>query len=818
MSTDTFSANPLAYVQSAVESNKQVADKVKKLKTSLDTTIDFTRWNKLYPYALVLAEASVSSPTSYTEKARFVLPIPPDQLQIQTPFAIQVTKTLGGVVEEHNGVPFKMIMASGTTGTYPLKGSVVPSVGQPIFGGLVTSLASDASANQAGNFVAVSPSPGIAPNPGDEAQGTGYGQFRLLKLFLEGYARAKKNGDGNRNLRLLFIPFKDEVAYVVTPVSFNMRKEAGRALKYRYDLQLKAWAEFPSRQLNRGGNDFEVSTSVSNLNKALALLDKARKAVTQLRSIVRTTRGAVQTCLNIMREGALFCKDNVGVAVSLFDLPFQLVRDCQGALLQSKNILVTALEDLDGINQKYAALLSNSSNKNNNQVNGTNDGSEAAGGDSGTAGASNETPANPLNDAFKNPDSDLAYVLFNALKIEQLELSIALQNKIDSEIARVRAYTNADFVKMRAELAAAIVEIADTFGASDPTYDATYSNIHPVTDRVPTQGDHNALFALNDALEAMNLMAAQPAQRVTTMEYVAGLASKSGIAFQVPVSKFGIPFPFDYTLEDLANQYLGDVDRWMEIATLNGLREPYVDEVGFTYALVSNGFFSEITVGSDANLMIGQPIWLQSNYVPREKRHILNIKVVGPSNVVLTLDGSADLDKFHTAAMAYVQAFLPYTINSHQLIYLPSDKETSFNEDLARIPGVDAFDDLLEVGGVDLLLTSDNDLAITPDGDCRLAFGMQALIQRARIALGTPRGSLIRHKTFGFPIQAGQSIADLDINEAKLAISDMFKEDPSFDGVIKVSIVQAGAAMNVSISLAVTGQDTPLSVNFLVKK
>jgi hypothetical protein len=302
------------------------------------------------------------------------------------------------------------------------------------------------------------------------------------------------------------------------------------------------------------------------------------------------------------------------------------------------------------------------------------------------------------------------------------------------------------------------------------------------------------------------------------MEYVAGLASRSGIAFQVPVSKYGIPFPFDYTLEDLASQYLGDVDRWMEIATLNGLREPYVDEVGFTYALVSNGFLSEITVGSDTNLMIGQPIWLQSNYVAREKRHILNIKVVGPSNVVLTLDGEADLDKFLTTAKAYVQAFLPYTVNSHQLIYLPSDKGTTFNEDLARIPGVDAFDDLLEIGGIDLLLTSDNDLAITPDGDCRLAFGMQALIQRARIALGTPRGSLIRHKTFGFPIQAGQSIADMDINEAKLAISDMFKDDPSFDGVIKVSITQTGAAANVSISLAVSGQDTPLPVSFLVKK
>ena len=46
----------------------------------------------------------------------FMLPITPQQLSITDQFAINTTATMRGIVEEHNGVKFKMITASGTTG------------------------------------------------------------------------------------------------------------------------------------------------------------------------------------------------------------------------------------------------------------------------------------------------------------------------------------------------------------------------------------------------------------------------------------------------------------------------------------------------------------------------------------------------------------------------------------------------------------------------------------------------------------------------------------------------------------------------------
>jgi hypothetical protein len=124
----------------------------------------------------------------------------------------------------------------------------------------------------------------------------------------------------------------------------------------------------------------------------------------------------------------------------------------------------------------------------------------------------------------------------------------------------------------------------------------------------------------------------------------------------------------------------------------------------------------------------------------------------------------------------------------------------------------------LEVGGVDMLLTSDNDLAVTNDGDCRLAYGMSALVQRAKIALGTPRGTLMRHPNFGLPITIGQSIADLDVNGLADACKNLFTADPAFDGVSTLALKVQGPVVSINLGLFVKGQDLPLSLAINVKR
>jgi hypothetical protein len=819
-SLDQAYSTPLAAITSATRDNAAWPKKL-KLPDSIDTDIDYSRWNKLYPYALVMATptndfadvvwgfggdwraaanqiaAGAGGSTFYKEQARFVLPISPEQLSVQTPYAIQVSKTLGGVVEEHNADPFRIISFTGTTGVNPLRAQSRTTKNNNLFGGIVEAASNTASAasslTSTLGFGSSLPKP---PTPTDIEQGTGYGQFRLLEIFLQSYVRIKQ--EGNKKMRLLFVTYKDQKAYVVTPMQFTMRREAGRALKYRYDLQLKAWKQVPSRMVLTGGGLGDLVSSGSGgfsigaiLSTIKDTLDNVRKVIAGAVSIVRNIRAAVSQLLDIVREVALAAKEAIGAVKTLIDMPNQIIQDCKQAFRDSWENIKSAWDDLgNSIDQAKADL-----------------GIKRTGNIVGF-----------IDRYFADPTTPEAIDFLSRADLSKLTLTPALQNQVNDEIARVAAFTNEDYATRRDTVRSIAAQISDAIGASSVVYDTTYQNIHATTTHIPTQGDWDVVFAVNDTLRSLNTLSQQESTIPTTMEYVAGFANKSGVAFQTPVSKYPIPFPFDYTLEELSRQYLGSPDRWLEIATLNGLREPYVDEVGFVLPLLGNGKLSQVIVSSSTNLTIGQPVWLQSNTINREKRHILNIKDIGPGNTVLTLDGAGDLAKYVVADSPYMQAFLPDTVNSQQLIYIPSDVATLNDESLKDIPGVDAFDSLLEVGGVDLLLDNNNDLAITDDGDCRVAFGMSNLVQRARIALSTPRGTLLRHPDFGLPIKVGSSVADLDMPELKSAVADIFTSDPSFDGTTSVSVLENGATLQIGLGLSVTGQKHPISVAFQVRR
>jgi hypothetical protein len=822
MATTKPYSSPLGLAQDAKDNNTTGVENARKAFDSFayGPSVDGTRWNKLYPYCLILAKAQSSAGgVTYNEVSRFILPIAPEQLQIQAPFAIVTTKTLGGVVEEHNGIPFKMIVASGTTGVWPLRTAQSDALSAGGLGntGLLAGTigAATQTSNAFNELVNGTAAAGLTGPQGADLHGTGYYQFRLLRIFLEQYAKAKR--DGANAYRLLFVPFKDEVAYVVSPVLFNMRKDATNPLKYRYDLQLRAWNEVPSSSLENPS--FELSTSAFdwNLGSILQKITAAQKLILSAVSMVNAFRADVQAVLNVVRQVILAVKLMVQAVIAIIDLPLQLYNDFKGMVLESWK-QVESLFTGTGPGTFKGSFAAYSAGKQNATLSGrsfTN--SPTLVNDAGIT-----IDPSVLDAIFASPFTQMASEFLSTITIDKLSITPEMQKRIDTEVQRVQAFTTADFAKMRDTVQEAMVSIADTVGASDATFDATFANTHPTTTRTPNLEDFNILFAINDVVDVLNQLSTMSSSANSTAnvtaDYIAGIASGSGIAFQKPMSKYAVPFPYDFTLEHLSRQYLGDSDRWMEIAMLNGLREPYVDEVGFDVTFLADGKQSQIVVNSATNLEIGQPVWIQSNFVGREKRHIVNITAISQDNIILTLDGPADLAKYKVKAGAYLHAFLPDTVNSQQLIYIPSDIAVQDNSELAKVPGIDVFDDLLEIGGVDLLLTQDNDLAITNDGDCRLAYGMSAIVQRAKVALGTPRGTLFKHPTFGLPLQLGQSVADLDVKDLASACQNLFTGDTAFEGVTSVSVSQAGPAVNISLGLYVTGQDLPISLAIQVKR
>ena len=799
-------------------------------------TIGADRWNMSYPYQLMIVQAQDGGTYRSYQNMVFTLPIAPEALMISIPFAITTTVTLGGIVEEHNATPIRTITASGTTGVLPLRGvadqvqlNSLGIIATSIFAGTVTSAnrigsAATSFANDLGinvnNFHPnlVDSRTFNSSDPGEIGLTSGYYQFKLLEQFLENYAEIKKKG--TPNLRLAFASWKDQHVYLVTPMLLNVERRASQPLEYLYNFQLKAWRRI---KLNGAAPPSPNSgfRPVSTDPNALARLNNALSDARQILASVRDTMTSIvqdadRVLYEPLRQVALLVKDNLGVVLTMNDLPANIVLAAQPAIAQWASMNNTfssfgnTLADADKNNQaSYQALaaLTNSSDKGN-----------TGNGDILGPNAVLLQGAAPINKVFQNPIAN--YPFFNSIRVGDLKLHPNIVKLIGQEKDRVRSLTRLNFEQVRDTIDSTAASYADAVGAGNATYDSTYGRAASSTTRTPTTRDFAVLFSLNQVSLELSRLAASglntPNRSMSSVEFVAGLARQSGIAFTVPRSKYSVPFPYGHTLEKLSLLYLGDPDRWEEIAALNGLRTPYVDEEGFDLPLLVNGIGNTIVVADSSNLYIGQQVWISSSSTARTVRRITKIERLSTTQSIITVDGANDLVRFITLANATLHAFLPDTVNSQMLVYIPSDVEPATADlQTKAIPGLDQFDQLFATGGVDVLLTPDNDLAVTPDGDCRLAVGLTNIVQIVRLRLSCPRGALMGHAEYGFPLEPGTSVADLDAQSMAQVLNDLFADDPMFTGVYGVSISVNGPVVPITMAVGVTGvsDKIPITVN-----
>ncbi len=736
----------------------------------------------------------------YETVVDYTLPINPQELTIQTPFAIKTTVTSGGILEEHNGAPIKMITINGTTGhrinrqvnfgntSSSNKNSLTDSI-KDVFGNTIE--AAGTAVKSTTDFT--NALTGKDSVTSEDVKYTGYYQYHMLKMFLETYAEAKKYSEYSGWRLVLRIP-KDKIDYIVTPQVFTTRKSVASPNEYLYTIQMLAWAQLPDDQMTTVS--FNNNQTASYYSRAVTALKRARSAINSYQNIVGAVKNDIEVnVLGPINNVILLGKDITGIAKTVFDFPV----DVKNLL---KDPFKNALLQLNEANLDLAASKALYELK----IYGVSD-----------TGASAQPSLNSQSSLKKLQDPVQNEALADLVPISNLQVSNNQQAAIDNATNTAKDYNSNDFKKLINNLEATYKAIEPLIATKDPT-EPEWELLYSLKDSITSL--HSLIIGVDGSTSAneKETSALDSYLEKSAMAFWQGQAAFSNINFTKPQSKIAVPFPYKATLEQLAATYLGTPERWIEIAALNGLQAPYIDEEGFSYKLSANGSSNQITTNSANNFYVGQSIYLSSDTELTINRKIQQIIEISANNYLITLDGAADLVKFKIVDNAQIKAYLPYTINSLSQIYIPSKTQVApSNASANPITYIEDTLDFVKFTKIDLLLDSKGDLAITNNGFLNLAFGKTNLFQAAKMIMSTPQGSLLLHPEFGGGIEAGTSDADFDAATSLTRISTSFAADPRFKAPNPIKLTQESGSLSIDLVVPVANGDGVLPITLPLK-
>jgi hypothetical protein len=489
----------------------------------------------------------------------------------------------------------------------------------------------------------------------------------------------------------------------------------------------------------------------------------------------------------------LLVKSFVGVAQSIADFPQSLQQSLQNSVIASWNSLKNSL------NPNPALTTAGPTSPVNSATIVT-----------ASTAIANITQQNSGSSAL-NGTANATYIpavlgnisLTQAINISQLNLTPAQQAAVNTATNAALNTTNNQVLTLINNLQNMATALEPSISAGDPLapeWDILYQAADTVTQLYAMILDNSLLTSPNAQAQGQTTA---PLTN-SAISYWTAMTTQSAIPYTAPVGKFAIPFPYKSTLEQLALLYLQDATLWMEIASLNGLQYPYVDEEGFVVVFANNGVNNQFNITTATNLFVGQTIYLTSNTQITSQRKILAINPITTTNYLITVDGASNLNLFTTADSAQFRAYLPYTVNSMQQIYIPSATQPNPNElETTPLTFINDNLDLVKFSRIDWLLTPSGDLACTQSGFQNLAFGTTNLIQAATLKLITPPNGLILHPEFGALPQLGDSVADVDSQAQIERINVSFQQDERFNTPQSVSITLQPGVEAVSVVASV---------------
>ena len=446
------------------------------------------------------------------------------------------------------------------------------------------------------------------------------------------------------------------------------------------------------------------------------------------------------------------------------------------------------------------------------------------------------TRINPFQDSFT---FFRFYAVFNTIQIQDINLTNEETRIITSELARVTAFSKNNFVHAKQNVIDYRDRITDTYGLGDPDYNKAFNKSAIPQQINATIVEANYLLTLEQSIKTCdfilsNLFAVD--QAIDPFALARANANNPNINIGQYASGKLVKINYGESLESLATRYLGDPNAWIDIAIANGLKPPYIDEVGTRIPLLSNGASNQINLaGTDVNgslnidkLYINQQVFLQSSAeVVVDQRTIISIRQVPVSGeIILELDGARDMDRYQTVDQAYIRVFAPNTINSSFYILIPSPEPLSDTrvEEVPWFLAKSADDE--KRAKIDLALGPDGDLTFTTNGDVKLSYGLDNAIQAIKLKIMTELGSLRYHPTFGLVNVIGNKNINIDETRGLLieSINAQIEADSRFDRVedlvveylVNSTTNQGVGAIAISLNVRLAGGTQTIPISFTV--
>jgi len=429
------------------------------------------------------------------------------------------------------------------------------------------------------------------------------------------------------------------------------------------------------------------------------------------------------------------------------------------------------------------------------------------------------------------------FTIFDNTLINSVNLTFEEQTVVNNRIGEVSLYTRGNFLAIREVFQEERDALADRASSTDTDYNRIFDR-SPQTARVDIKNkDINKMYEMQESIKTVDFILANAFSLATSAIDPFALARSNANNPEIDIATYNsgslVKLNYREDLQALAARTLGDPDKWIDIAIANGLKPPYIDEIGEKINLISNASGNQINIsGTDNNnelnadkLSIGQIILLQSTTQTfPEQRAILNINEIPISGeIIIELAGEPDLDKYKLSEDAHIRVFKQNTINSSFFVLIPStdilDDELTGDD----TPWFLASSDVVERRQkIDLNIDDTGEINFDSTGDLQLSFGLENSIQAVKLKLSVEEGELRRHPEYGLVQLAGKTNVNVGLLKEALvdSITSNIAADERFSRVERLDIrysspINDTAAVGFQIVLVVriaeSGQLVPIT-------